>query len=78
MENLLREFSEMKNLPIIEVNRADFLELEDDDYVVYNILANEKGLYADGGIFIEWDECFSLDEHLQEVYELIINQIINE
>lgn len=78
MKNLLREFNEMKNLPTIEVNRADFLELKDDDYVVYNLYADEKGLYSYGGIFIEWDECFSLYEHLQYVYELIINQIISE
>ena len=68
---LLQEFKSMRAMPIMEIEGE-----------VYHIDANELGLYAGGitnvgfyayeGLFIEWDGVFSLDEHLQALYELIM------
>ena len=67
---LLQEFKSMRAMPIMEIEGE-----------VYHIEADEAGLYAGGvtnvgfhayeGLFILWDDVFSLDEHLQALYELI-------
>ena len=73
MKNLIKEFKEMKNIPLFEIEI-------NQEYYTYYIQADEKGLSAGGccnigfmpyaGLFIDWDDCFSLDEHLQELYEV--------
>ena len=77
MTKLLQEFKEMKKLPLFEIE----IEAEgfDSEFFIYHIEADEKGIYAGGcsnsgfhpyGISVAWDECFSLDEHLEALYEL--------
>ena len=72
---LKEQFEAMDRMPIIEINAADYIG-GDDDYIIFNISADDKGLYADN-ISVEWDNIFSLDEHLQSLYELIIEDVIN-
>ena len=78
MENLLQEFKEMKCMPIFEINIMAYLYPEnleiEAEYYVFHLSADDKGVYAGGctnwgfyaydGLFEEWDECYSLDEHL--------------
>jgi len=67
MENLLTEFNNITKMRMFEI------EVE-DEYATYDIQANEKGLYTQGygdnELLVEWDDCFSLDEHLQDLYAL--------
>jgi hypothetical protein len=67
MENLLTEFNNITKMKMFEI------EVE-GECALYNIEANGKGLsaslYCDDDAFIEWDNCLSLDEHLQELYVL--------
>ncbi len=71
--DLLEQFEKMQKMPIIEINKADYIG-GDDDYEIYNITADIKGLYT-GSFFVEWDVVFSLDEHLQALMELIIQDL---
>jgi hypothetical protein len=70
METLYNEFQNINKMKMFEI------EVE-GEHVLYNIEANEKGLsarlYCDDEAFIEWDDCFTLDEHLQDLYELCCN-----
>lgn len=71
--DLLEQFENMQKMPIIEINKADYIG-GDDDYEIYNITADKKGLYT-GSFFVEWDVVFSLDEHLQALMELITQDL---
>jgi len=53
-------------------------EIEDNgEFYIYNIVADDIGLSADGtDCSIEWDDTFSLDEHLQSLYELCYEDIL--
>ena len=74
---LLEQFNNMKKMPIIEINWADYLELEDDEWEIFYIQANNNGLYCND-MKIEWDNSFSLDEHLALLYEKIIENKLND
>lgn len=62
---LKEQFEAMDRMPIIEINTADYIGGADD-----------TGLRTNN-IFVEWDNIFSLDEHLQSLHELIIEDVIN-
>jgi hypothetical protein len=79
MKTLIAEFNDMKALPMFEIEI-------DGDYSIYHIRATDEGLEAGGcsnigfkpyGILCPWDECFSLDEHLQGLYELCYEDATN-
>lgn len=72
---LKEQFEAMDRMPIIEINMADYIGGE-DDYIIFDIWADDTGLRTNN-IFVEWDNIFSLDEHLQSLYELIIEDVIN-
>ena len=72
---LLQQFNEMKLEPIFEINLRDYLDLEQDEWVYNYITADEKGLTISGE-FLEWDETFSLDEHLQNLLEIWVDSEI--
>ena len=78
MNNLLNEFNNMSKLPIFEIS-YEYLEIiNDDEYEIYNINADATGLNTlgiNGLISIEWDDTFSLDENIQELYELCCNDM---
>jgi len=65
---LLNEFNQITKLRLFE------LEFEVDgikDYSIYRICADKNGLYSPECLgFVDWCDCFTLDEHLQELYEI--------
>lgn len=78
MQHLLKEFEQMPKLPLFEINLKDFYEdYIEDEYEIFNICADETGLHIyHTDIFVEWDECFSLDEHIQALYEQLIETLL--
>lgn len=69
---LLEQFRGIDKIPVFEINLRDFDDaLEDDEFELHWINADELGLYTNEHR-IMWDNTFSLDEHLQELYERII------
>ena len=73
MEKLLQEFQNMHKMPIFEIQ--DETTGEWDYWTIY---ANEAGLRLIGtDIFVQWDDCFSLDEHLESLYEKLMEGQIN-
>lgn len=72
---LKEQFEAMDRMPIIEINMADYIGGE-DDYIIFDISADDTGLRTNN-IFVEWDNIFSLDEHLQSLYNLIIEDVLN-
>jgi hypothetical protein len=76
MKQLIKEFNEMKLDPIFEIE-------VNEEYYIYYIQADEKGLSGGGccnvgfmpykDLFVPWDDYFGLDEHLQELYDLCFN-----
>ena len=77
---LLSEFQDSPLMKLFEIE-------VDGEYYVYHINATIHGLEAGscsntgfgsmGLDKIEWDNCFSLDEHLQELYEIAYEDAIN-
>ena len=75
---LLEQFNNMKKMPIIEINWADYFELENDDWEMFEIRADNDGLYCND-IKINWDDIYSLEEHLQLLFDKITeNKVIND
>ena len=71
MKTLINEFNNMNKMPLFEIEYGE-------EYFIYNIKATKKGLETKGEtqtIEIEWDECFSLDEHLQGLYSLCVEEL---
>lgn len=78
MKRLLKEFNEIDLMPLFEI------ETGPNAWEVFHIEASEEGLEAGGAcnlgflsisreeLFIEWDPCFSLDEHLETLYDQCI------
>jgi len=74
IKQLINEFKNMDSLPIIEI------ETLEDGWNYYTINISETSLWCQGVnnvISIDLDECFSLDEHLQYLYEYIIEDLLN-
>lgn len=83
MGNLLRQFAENKKSPLFEIEH-------NGEYHVFYINANSEGLEAGSAsnigflsinkdkLFVEWDDCFSLDEHLFSLYENCLEYLQEE
>ena len=81
MKTLIEEFNNMSSEPIFEIEH-------NGEYYIYYIQATDKGLEAGGcsntGFgsmeleIVEWDNTFSLDEHLQELYDICLHDAIEE
>ena len=84
MIKLLKEFKDMRSLAIFEIE-----DNEGEEYHIFYINATCEGLEAGGAcnvgflhidkeaLSVQWDDCFSLDEHLQELNEKCINYVNN-
>jgi hypothetical protein len=77
MKTLLEQFNEMEKYPIIEINLADYGLSEEDEYIIYNVTANDEFLMTDN-IKLFWDEDYSIDENLQYLFDCIIERLLNE
>jgi len=78
MTKLLQEFKEMRALPLFELCYEDYGIKSDDEYELYTIEADTEGLSTTGlheVLRVDWDDTFSLDEHLQALYELCIEDM---
>jgi hypothetical protein len=65
-EEMIEQFNNMDNMPIIEY------EYEPNEFDVFYIDVDSRGIYVIGSnLRIDWDYVFTLDEHLQELYEQI-------
>jgi len=76
---LLEQFQNMDKLPLFEINWKDHDSRSEDDLEIFNIQADEHGIctMVDGGIIvIEWDDTFCLDEHLQDLYSKILEEVL--
>ena len=77
---LIKQFENTRSIPMFEI------QIEDEFYI-YHIQATENGLEAGGcsnvgfmphGIITEWDVDFGLDQHLEELYELCLEDAASE
>jgi hypothetical protein len=65
-EEMIEQFNNIDNMPIIEY------EYEPNEFDVFYIDVDSRGIYVIGSnLRIDWDYVFTLDEHLQELYEQI-------
>jgi hypothetical protein len=65
-EEMIEQFNNIDNMPIIEY------EYEPNEFDVFYIDVDSRGIYVMGSnLRIDWDYVFTLDEHLQELYEQI-------
>lgn len=72
---LLEEFRNIDRIPIFEINLKDYDDsLESDEFEIHQIYSDELGLYTSEHR-VMWDSDFSLDEHLQELFDRIIQAI---
>lgn len=77
MKTLLEQFNTMRCMPIIEINKADYLDLDDDDYEVYTLTADETGIRT-SGVYVYWDKDYCLDSHLNLVLDRIVENLYKE
>ena len=88
---LLQEFENISQLRIFEINIAEYLSMDlgvEEEYYVFHLNADKKGIYAGGctncgfkpykGLFVDWDECYSLDEHLSFLYDKCVEWAIED
>ena len=77
VESLKAEFDNLTLITIFEMPVTN-LETGEEDWITWDIEQHRsgKGLTARASedlledyVFVKWDDCFSLDEHLQELYE---------
>ena len=71
---MLQQFGNMKSLPIFEINWKDYSNLEEDDYEIFYVHSSDEGIWVNGYGMVEWDDCFSLDEHLSKLFDNIIEE----
>ena len=88
-KEIKQEIDSLKNLPMFEINLADYTEtLEEDEYTYCYINYNEQtnmlqyGGCSNGGFIcrfeIEYDKDFSLDQNLEYLFELFVENSIND
>lgn len=81
MENfksqLLKEFENMDRIPIFEINLKEYKDLKEDEYYIFNIIADINGLHTDE-VTVEWDEYFSFYEHLSCMYDKCLRWAIED
>jgi hypothetical protein len=71
-EDIVNGFKNMNKIPVIEI-----FDEGRQEYICYwiRLSFDEKSFEVNGAdnlIILEIDDCFSLDEHLQTLYEMII------
>ena len=67
--DLLNQFNSIKDkMKLIEIEH-------DSEFYIYELQANEKELYS-GSLVISWDDCFTLDDQLQALYDLIYFEVL--
>lgn len=71
---LLEAFNDIKLMRAFEIEHPN----EDGEYSIFDISANEEGVFCEGVSMIPWDECFSLDEHLESLYDGCVLVLIAE
>jgi hypothetical protein len=75
-KKLFVEWENIDKIPMFEINLRDYIDtLEEDEYIYTYITGDIKGLYCDSCKVI-WDDNFSLDEHLQELFEMWVNKAL--
>jgi len=77
---LKQQFAEITLIKIFEVEVVNN-KTQEKDWITFNIDANDEGLYAIPSedlteetekivpIIVEWDDTFTLDHHLETLYE---------
>jgi hypothetical protein len=76
MNNINDLINQFNNITLMRV-----FEIEvNDNYALYDIKCNDKCLYTVGygtkALKVDWDDCFSLDEHLQDLYDKCYSEAI--
>ena len=81
METLEEQFNNMRIEPMFENEN-------DGEYYIYYIKADDRGLEAEGATntgfssmgleIVDWNNCFSLDEHLQSLYDICYEDAIKQ
>ena len=76
---LIRQFEIMDKMKIFEIDIAEALGLSENEYYLFHLNADKKGISAGSitnagfyqldNLFVEWDEYYSLDEHLEFLYD---------
>lgn len=87
MKELIKEFNEMPH-KIFEINLAGYLELDEDEYYLFHLNATEEGIeagsitnvgfYRIADLIENWDEYYTLDEHLQNLYDKCIEWMFKD
>jgi len=67
------------NKELIDSNKLPYFEIElnNGDYELFHITIENSKIYANN-LFINTDYDFSLDENLQELYEVCLNYLSNK
>lgn len=70
MNTLQEQFENITKMRLFEIETST-----QGDYEIFEISADDTGLCS-GSLFVEWDNVFSLDAHLQALYEICIYDMI--
>lgn len=67
----------MEAQPIIEYNEEVYYINADAEGICAGDVFN-TGFGEHEGLRVAWDDCYSLDEHIEQLFDLIIEQVQNE
>ena len=86
-KELIKQFNETPH-KIFEINLSSYLELDGDEYYLFHLNTTEEGIeagsitnvgfYRIGDLIENWDEDYSLDEHLQNLYDKCIEWMLKD
>lgn len=84
---LKQQFEQSQALKYFEINLANYMDLDNDEYYLFHMNATDTHFEAGGvtnagfyslGIEEEFDEDFTLDMHLESLYEKCVEWAIND
>ena len=78
MNTIAQQFEQLDKMKIFEIEVINN-NTGESDYLIFDISIEENTMRAVGEFvaYIEIDENFSLDSHLEYLYEEVMQQIIN-
>ena len=71
MTTLQEQFENITLMRLFEIETST-----PGEYEIFEISADHTGIYS-GSLRVNYDDIFSLDEHLQALYELCIDDMID-
>lgn len=73
-----QEFDNMKKMPIFEIDLKEYGFTEQEEFVYTNLSCDDEYISSDYGVRVKIDENYSLDEHLETLFEKWTDEVTKD